>query len=71
MNNNVIFNASMKSMLCKMATECSTGDKEEEKLVPRLLRDHVNFHSCTQSPSYARSTERDERLRPNPYQTGI
>jgi hypothetical protein len=58
MNNNVIFNASMKSMLCKMATECSTGDKEEEKLVPRLLRD-------------ARSTERDERLTPNPYQTGI
>jgi hypothetical protein len=28
-------------------------------------------HSRTQSPSYARSTERDEGLWPNPYQTGI
>jgi hypothetical protein len=28
-------------------------------------------HSLTQSPSYARSTECDERLWPNPYQTGI
>jgi hypothetical protein len=39
--NNAIFNVSMKSTLCKMATECSPGDKDEEKLVPRLLRDHV------------------------------
>jgi hypothetical protein len=29
------------------------------------------IHSRTQSPSYARSTERDEGLWPNPYQTGI
>jgi hypothetical protein len=29
------------------------------------------FHSRTQSPSYARSTERDKGLWPNPYQTGI
>ena len=32
--------------LCKMATKttkCSPGDKDEEKLVPRLLRDHVKF----------------------------
>ena len=43
MNNNAIFNASMKSMLCKMATECSPGDKDEEKLVPGLLHDHVKF----------------------------
>jgi hypothetical protein len=45
MNNNALFNASMiiKSTLCKMATECSPGDKDEEKLVPRLLRDHVKF----------------------------
>ena len=28
-------------------------------------------HSRTQSPSYARSTERDKGLWPNPYQTGI
>jgi hypothetical protein len=28
-------------------------------------------HSRTQRPSYARSTERDEGLWPNPYQTGI
>ena len=28
-------------------------------------------HSRTQSPSYARSTERDEGLWPNPYQTGF
>ena len=31
----------------------------------------VFTHSRTQSPSYARSTERDEGLWPNPYQTGI
>ena len=31
----------------------------------------VREHSRTQSPSYARSTERDEGLWPNPYQTGI
>jgi hypothetical protein len=29
--------------LCKMATDCSPVDKDEEKLVPRLLRDHVKF----------------------------
>ena len=28
-------------------------------------------HSRTQSQSYARSTERDKGLWPNPYQTGI
>jgi hypothetical protein len=32
---------------------------------------HVTTHSRTQSPSYARSTERDKGLWPNPYQTGI
>jgi hypothetical protein len=31
----------------------------------------VLTHSRTQSPSYARSTERDKGLWPNPYQTGI
>jgi hypothetical protein len=31
----------------------------------------LSIHSRTQSPSYARSTERDEGLWPNPYQTGI
>ena len=30
-----------------------------------------SVHSRTQSPSYARSTERDKGLWPNPYQTGI
>jgi hypothetical protein len=30
-----------------------------------------NHHCRTQSPSYARSTERDKGLWPNPYQTGI
>ena len=29
------------------------------------------LHSRTQSPSYARSTDGDEGLWPNPYQTGI
>ena len=32
---------------------------------------HFVNHSRTQSPSYARSTERDKGLWPNPYQTGI
>ena len=32
---------------------------------------HKGVHSRTQSPSYARSTERDKGLWPNPYQTGI
>ena len=32
---------------------------------------HVQDHSRTQSPSYARSTDGDEGLWPNPYQTGI
>jgi hypothetical protein len=36
-----------------------------------LLRQMGTSHSRTQSPSYARSTERDEGLWPNPYQTGI
>jgi hypothetical protein len=36
-----------------------------------LNRFHDPNHSRTQSPSYARSTERDEGLWPNPYQTGI
>jgi hypothetical protein len=41
-------------------------------LVPRLFPlVEVRPHSRTQSPSYARSTERDEGLWPNPYQTGI
>ena len=31
----------------------------------------ADAHSRTQSPSYARSTERDEGLWPNPYQTGL
>jgi hypothetical protein len=35
------------------------------------LRMQASVHSRTQSPSYARSTERDEGLWPNPYQTGI
>jgi hypothetical protein len=34
-------------------------------------RSHGLSHSRTQSPSYACSTERDEGLWPNPYQTGI
>ena len=32
---------------------------------------HGQIHSRTQSPSYARSTDGDEGLWPNPYQTGI
>jgi hypothetical protein len=41
-----------------------------------VLSDYVltiwhEVHSRTQSPSYARSTERDKGLWPNPYQTGI
>ena len=42
-----------------------------------VILEHVNApinvkpHSRTQSPSYARSTERDKGLWPNPYQTGI
>ena len=32
---------------------------------------HIKHHSRTQSPSYARSTDGDEGLWPNPYQTGI
>ena len=32
---------------------------------------YMQAHSRTQSPSYARSTERDKGLWPNPYQTGI
>ena len=35
------------------------------------LMNHFTTHSRTQSPSYARSTERDKGLWPNPYQTGI
>jgi hypothetical protein len=31
----------------------------------------IQDHSRTQSPSYARSTDGDEGLWPNPYQTGI
>ena len=31
----------------------------------------LHAHSRTQSPSYARSTDGDEGLWPNPYQTGI
>ena len=47
----------------------------------KIIRDKMRYsnlsnnmiisHSRTQSPSYARSTERDEGLWPNPYQTGI
>jgi 3-dehydroquinate dehydratase len=37
----------------------------------RAHRENFRHHSRTQSPSYARSTERDEGLWPNPYQTGI
>ena len=44
-----------------------------EALGPRMgfIWLHFSHHSRTQSPSYARSTERDEGLWPNPYQTGI
>ena len=37
----------------------------------RLSLAQSEVHSRTQSPSYARSTERDKGLWPNPYQTGI
>ena len=39
--------------------------------VPAIINITPYSHSRTQSPSYARSTERDEGLWPNPYQTGI
>ena len=48
---------------------------KDEILLQRLNLDldaaELPDHSRTQSPSYARSTERDEGLWPNPYQTGI
>jgi hypothetical protein len=43
---------------------CEKSQRSNERLTPLP-------HSRTQSPSYARSTERDEGLWPNPYQTGI
>jgi hypothetical protein len=41
--NEPLFLVSVDKLPCKMATECSPGDKDEEKLLPRLLRDHVKF----------------------------
>ena len=52
------------------ALEAVLGTVEESGLVQRRRRPRRR-HSRTQSPSYARSTERDKGLWPNPYQTGI
>ena len=48
-----------------------TEIKSVHRRLGTSLLDWPEGHSRTQSPSYARSTERDEGLWPNPYQTGI
>ena len=47
------------------------GEREDKLRGLDSNLNRVRDHSRTQSPSYARSTDCDEGLWPNPYQTGI
>ena len=76
MNNNYNSNtvvkqdfAVMKQVDGRAAHMTETTRHQSWQSIP--LPDHAGSHSRTQSPSYARSTECDEGLWPNPYQTGI
>ena len=62
-----------KGDILKMSrkTNLVAGHDSAYEIVGKYYKIGFSPHSRTQSPSYARSTDGDEGLWPNPYQTGI
>jgi hypothetical protein len=66
----LLYKTKLVTISTVLATNFLTkGLRSKRRRFSRMFQ--VVEHSRTQSPSYARSTERDEGLWPNPYQTGI